>query len=101
MTLSTPSARSVDLRVEPVDNVLDHVARSLQVELGRDAVVRKRRSVGARTDRRTWVRIERRGLDRIGVQGWNGTECASRLEGIAQPVWRGCVVWRDANEPVM
>lgn len=75
MRLSAPSARSVDLRVEPVDNVLDHVARSLQVDLDRDTVVRKRRSFGARTGRRTWVRIERRGLDKIGVQGWNGTEC--------------------------
>ncbi|PJJ03496.1 hypothetical protein BX264_3881 [Streptomyces sp. 2333.5] len=101
MTLSAPSARSVDLRVEPVGNVLDHVARSLQVELDRDTVVRKRRSVGARTDRRTWIRIERRGLDKIGVQGWNGAECAARLEDIAQPVWRGCVVWREADEPVM
>ncbi|MFG2716900.1 hypothetical protein ACGFW5_01115 [Streptomyces sp. NPDC048416] len=101
MMLSAPSARAVDLRVESVDNVLDHVERSLQVELDRDTVVRKRRSVGARTDRRTWIRIERRGLDKIGVQGWNGTECAARLEDIAQPVWRGCVVWQDADEPVM
>ncbi|MFE4869489.1 hypothetical protein [Streptomyces sp. NPDC056682] len=101
MTLSAPSARAVDLRVEPVNNILDHVERALQVHLDRDTMVRKRRSVGARTDRRTWVRVERRGLDKIGVQGWNGTECAARLEGIAQPVWRGCVVWQDADEPVM
>lgn len=71
------------------------------MRLDRAAVVRKRRSVGARTDRVTWVRIERRGLDRIGVQGWNGTELAACLEGVAQPVWQGCVVWRDAVEPVM
>ncbi|MBB1253362.1 hypothetical protein H3146_08250 [Streptomyces sp. OF3] len=101
MTLSVPSARAVDLRVEAVDGVLDRVERALEVRLERDTVVRKRRSVGARTDRGTWVRIERRGLDRIGVQGWNGTECAARLEGIAQPAWQGCVVWRDAAEPVM
>ncbi|UGY91147.1 hypothetical protein [Streptomyces gobiensis] len=101
MTLSVPSARAVDLRVEPVDNVLDRVELSLQARLGRDAVVRKRRSVGARTDRDTWVRIERRGLDKIGVQGWNGTECAARLEGIALPAWQGCVVWRDEDEAVM
>lgn len=63
--------------------------------------MRKRRSVGARTDRGTWVRIERRDLGRIGVQGWNGTELAARLEGVVQPEWRGCVVWRDAVEPVM
>lgn len=40
-------------------------------------------------------------MDKIGVQGWNGNECAARLEGIAQPAWQGCVVWRDAYEPVM
>jgi hypothetical protein len=101
MALSVSVARAVDLRVEPVDEVLDRVERSLQARLDRDAVVRKRRSVGARTDRDTWVRIERRRLDKIGVQGWNGTECAARLRGIAQPAWQGCVVWRDAAEPVM
>lgn len=101
MALSTSTTRNADLRVEPVDEVLDHVERALQTRLTRDTVVRKRRSVGARTDRDTWVRIERRGLDKIGVQGWNGTECAARLEGIAQPAWQGCVVWRDADEPVM
>ncbi|MEU1020311.1 hypothetical protein ABZ383_26885 [Streptomyces sp. NPDC005900] len=98
MTLKARAARAVDLRVEPVDAVLAHVERSLHVVLDRRTVVRKRRTVGARTDRRTWVRIERRGLDRIGVQGWNGTECAARLEGVAQPAWHGCVVWRDAAE---
>lgn len=101
MTLSASTTRAVDLRVEPVEETLGHVERSLQTRLERDTVVRKRRSVGARTGRDTWVRIERRGLDRIGVQGWNGTECAARLEGIAQPEWQGSVVWRDRDEPVM
>ncbi|GAB2990136.1 hypothetical protein GCM10023080_064930 [Streptomyces pseudoechinosporeus] len=101
MTLSASVTRSDDLRVEPIDAVLDRVEQSFQVRLDRDTVVRKRRSVGARTNRDTWVRIERRGLDKIGVQGWNGTECASRLEGIAQPAWHGCVVWRDTDQPVM
>lgn len=64
-------------------------------------MVRKRRSVGVRTDRDSWVRIERRPLERIGDQGWNGTECAEHLEGIARPTWQGGVVWRDADEPVM
>ncbi len=66
-----------------------------------DTVIRKRRSVGAQTDRDTWVRIERRLLDKITDQGWNGAECAARLEGVAQPAWWGCVVWRDTNAPVM
>ncbi len=63
--------------------------------------MRKRRSVGARTARGSWVRIERRLLDKIPDQGWNGTESAARLEGIAQPEWHGCVVWRDTDESVM
>ncbi|MER6682739.1 hypothetical protein [Streptomyces olivaceoviridis] len=101
MTLSVSTARSLDLRAEPIDQVLDHVERSLQAHFDRDTVVRKRRTIGASTDRGTWVRIERRALDRIGVQGWNGTECAARLEGVAQPVWLGSLVWRDTDEPVM
>ncbi|GHI07402.1 hypothetical protein Scel_57230 [Streptomyces cellostaticus] len=64
-------------------------------------MVRKRRTVGARTDRGTWVRIERRTVDSIGVQGWNGTECAARLTDIAQPAWLGCMVWQDSDEPAM
>ncbi len=101
MALSVSMGQAVDLRVQQVDEVLDRVERSLQVRLLPDTVVRKRRSVGARTIRDTWVRIERRSLEKIPDQGWNGTESAARLEGIAQPEWRGCVVWRDTDEPVM
>ncbi|WOI62554.1 hypothetical protein [Streptomyces fradiae] len=101
MTLSVPAARAVDLRVEPVDEVLDRVERSLQTRLNRDTAVRKRRSVGALTDRDTWVRVERRGLDRIGVQGGDGTASAEALRGIAKPAWLAGVAWRDEAEPVM
>lgn len=74
---ASASTTDFDLRVEPVDDVLDRVERSLQMRLDRDAMVRKRRSVGARTNRNTWVRIERRRLDKIDGQGWNGSECAA------------------------
>lgn len=93
--------RSVDLRKEPVEAVLDRVERSLGVRLAHDTVVRKRRSVGARTDRGTWVRVERRGLARIGVQGGDGTASAEALSGIAKPPWFAGVAWRDEAEPVM
>ncbi|MFI2432445.1 hypothetical protein [Streptomyces sp. NPDC018693] len=101
MPLSHRTAHPVDLRTEPVDAVLNHVERSLQTRLDRDTVKRKRRTVGARTQRDTWVRVERRALDRIGFQGWNGAESAARLDGVSQPAWLGCVVWPDAGEPVM
>lgn len=101
MTLSSPGARAVDLRVEPVDDVLEHVERSLQMQLVRDTVVCKRRSVGARTDRGTWVRVERRSFDRIGAQGWNGTEAAAVLHGVSMPKWYAGLAWRERDEPVM
>lgn len=99
MTLPVP--RAVDLRREPVDEVLDRVEQSLQTVLDRQSVVRKRRSVGARTDRHTWVRIERRGLDRIAAQGWNGPEAATVLRDVALPQWHAGFAWRERHERVM
>lgn len=95
------ATNAVDLRVEPVEAVLDRVESSLQVGLDRNRVVRKRRTVGAPTDRDTWVRIERRSIDRIEGQGWNGTEATALLNGVALPEWRGCVVWWDPDGRVM
>lgn len=92
---------TVDLRRESVDEVLDRVEWSLQVRLDRETVVCKRRSVGARTDRDTWVRIERRGFDRIGAQGWNGQEAAATLSGIVMPRWHAGFVWREWQDAVM
>ncbi|MFD3610860.1 hypothetical protein ACFWXA_22775 [Streptomyces atroolivaceus] len=88
--------RSVDLRKESVE--LDRVERSLGARLMYETVVRKRRSMGARTDRGTWVRVERRGLDRIRVQGGDGTASAEALRGIAKPAWLAGVAWRDETE---
>ena len=85
MTLPVP--RAVDLRRESVDEVLARVERSLQVGFDRETVVRKRRTVGARTDRGTWVRIERRGFDRIGAQGWSSPESSAVLSGVVMPRW--------------
>ncbi|MFM9368758.1 hypothetical protein [Streptomyces sp. Da 82-17] len=101
MTRPPSPTRAADLRVDPVDAVLRRAGAALGAKLDRSSVVRKRRTVGARTDRGTWVRVERRGLDRIGAQGWNGTECAALLKGVSQPEWHGCVVWQDPDEPVM
>lgn len=93
--------RSVDLRKDPVEAVLDRAERMLGVRLDHETLVRKRRSAGARTDRGTWVRIERRGLDRIGVHGGDGTATAEALYGIAKPAWFAGVAWRDEADPVM
>lgn len=84
-----------------MDEVLQRVEAALGTRLDRTTVVRKRRSVGARTERGTWVRIERRGLDRIGVQGGDGTPSAEALQGISKPEWLVGIAWRDEAEPVM
>ncbi|MFI0943202.1 hypothetical protein [Streptomyces sp. NPDC021020] len=101
MALSVSSAAAVDLRREPADDVLDHVERALQVRLDRGTVVRKRRTIGARTDRATWVRIERRSVSRIREQGWNGAESAALLDGVVQPAWRSAVSWRGKDDAAM
>ncbi|MET8590386.1 hypothetical protein [Streptomyces sp. NPDC005078] len=93
--------RSVDLRKEPIEVVLNRVEQSLGVRLDQGSMVRKRRSLGARTDRDTWVRIERRGFARVGVQGGDGTASAEALRGIAKTAWLAGVAWRDEMEPVM
>ncbi|WP_103502286.1 MULTISPECIES: hypothetical protein [unclassified Streptomyces] len=93
-------ARTVDLRLHPVDDLLCRVERYLQVSLDRASLVRKRRSVGAATERGTWVRIERRPVSRVGTQGWNGAETAAALTGVSMPEWFAGVSWREGEEAV-
>jgi len=85
---------AVDLRRVDVAAVLERVGRGLDVRLDRSGVVRKRRSLGAATDRGTWVRIERRPVSRVDGQGW-GTEAAAVLVGVAMPGWLSGLSWRE------
>ncbi|MFI1060438.1 hypothetical protein ACH4TC_00925 [Streptomyces spororaveus] len=72
----------------------------MDARLDRVNVVRKRRSLRARTEG-AWVRIERQGFDRIGEQGWNCIEAAAVSRDVVMPEWYQGVAWRDAGEPVM
>ncbi|MFD9107043.1 hypothetical protein [Streptomyces bottropensis] len=101
MTPPSATATRVDLRVEPVDQVLERVERAFGMRVDPKTMVRKRRTVGGRTDRDTWVRIERRPFERAKGQGWNGTECAAVLDGVAQPVWLQGMSWRDGAGAAM
>ncbi|SEK66233.1 hypothetical protein SAMN05414137_10323 [Streptacidiphilus jiangxiensis] len=93
--------RSVDLRLEPVEEILARAESALQVQLDRATLVRKRRSIGAVTTRGTWVRIERRPWAKVDGQGWNGTQSAASLHGIAKPQWYAGLTWRDSAEPAV
>lgn len=64
------------------------------VQLDRATAVRKRRSIGAASDRGTWVRIEARPLTKMYGQG-HGVAEAAALRGIAKPGWRGGLSWGE------
>lgn len=66
-------------------------------------MVRKRRSVGARSDRGTWVRIEARPLAKIAAQGQvgNGMEAAALLHDVAKPEWYRALSWHDRADGVV
>lgn len=85
-----------DLRSHLPTEVLGRVERGLGVRLNRDALVRKRRSVGATTDRATWVRIEVRTMETARGQGFDGLQAAGLLAGVAKPAWHASYVWDDA-----
>jgi hypothetical protein len=95
-----PVAQRLDLRKITVDDVLLRVQRSLQLTMNPDGAVRKRRSIGFRSDRDTWVRVECRGLERFDGQGW-GLEAAQILDGVPVPRWHAGISWLDIKRAVM
>lgn len=95
------STATLDLRAFACEDVWERVESALGAALNRDSCVRKRRSLGARSDRSTWVRIEVRRWDKLAEQGFNGVEAAGVLRGIAKPAWHRSVAWNDAEHEVM
>lgn len=98
-TTGAPTHQRLDLRKVEVDDVLDRVQATLALRLDTEGSVRKRRSIGFRSDRETWVRVECRGLDRPLDQGW-GTEAASGIAGVPMPAWHQGGSWLDTERGV-
>lgn len=88
-----------DLRQSTDEDVLARVARAFATDLTTE--VRKRRTIGCRTGRNTWVRIEARPLEKLDGQGNNGPECAAIIEGVAKPAWHQGMSWLDKEQEVM
>jgi hypothetical protein len=88
---SRGAAEWADLRRPPSDAVLDEVIgrveAGLRVAVDRAGLLRKRRSIGARSTRGTWVRIEARPVAKLVEQGQpcDGLEAAHLLDGVAAP----------------
>ena len=94
-----PAHLRLDLRTVTLEDVLDRVEHALGVRLERAAAVHKRRTIGARTDRGTWVRVECRGDDRDTGQGW-GLEAARVARGVPAPRWFAGTSWFDEHQQV-
>lgn len=89
-----------DLRKHSTESIVERVQRQLETRFDLAPEVRKRRSIGFRTDRGTWVRIEIRDLSRLDGQGW-GIEDAAVLEGVSLPAWHQGLSWVDHELGVM
>lgn len=95
---STPGQTQwIDVRNEPHEDVFQHVERALGVRLERSSVMYGSYGTteGFRTDRGTWVRIQRRQRWRINGSAWTGAEAASVIRGVTKPDWFQCASWID------
>lgn len=91
-----PVSQRYDLRKVSFADAAERVQQALDVRFDLAHAVVKRRSVGALTDRGTWVRIELRGLERLDAQGW-GLEAAAVLRDVPAPAWHSGISWYDAG----
>ncbi|MGB8201807.1 MAG: hypothetical protein WCF33_19305 [Pseudonocardiaceae bacterium] len=91
----------MDLRTQPWENVVDRVERCLGVRLDREAAVVKRRSVGARTDRDTWIRLEARPFSKLTGQGSGVKGAAGLPRTVAKPEWYQGLSWQVPEQGVL
>lgn len=84
-----------------LDRAIEHVERVWRVRLDRTGAVRGVASIGAGTDRGTWIRLEHARTEQVGVRGWGGAEAAVALRGVAAPPWINTLTWRDEEPGVV
>ena len=91
----------MDLRKRTNDDVVRRTETALGLSVDPATEIRKRRSLGFRTDRGTWVRIEVCPLERLNLRGGSGVELAASISGIAMPQWFQGVSWLDETRTLM
>lgn len=85
-----------DLRyASPLERALAHVERALAVRLDRSGLKPLRASVGARTDRGTWIRLEGCPAGQAAWRTWSGPEAVVSLDEVAAPAWFSGLTWKD------
>jgi hypothetical protein len=92
------SIMPLDLRQYDATTELDRVITALDVKPDPATEIRKRRSVGFRTDRNTWVRIEHQSMAQFARRGNDGLQAAMVLEGVTKPAWYQALSWIDQEE---
>src|SRR5438445_10923256 len=100
---STAPVAVLDVREQEHDDVLDRVERVLDLKLDRSTVVYgvSGATESFRSDRGTWLRIERRGRWRIHSASWVGLEAASTIRGVKKPEWFQGATWTDDSRGVV
>ena len=103
---STPAAGvGLDLRRDEHrhlrERVIGEVQHALGTDLNTDSLVIKRRSLGALTERGTWVRTEARPLHKLYGQPPDGVEAAALIDGVNKPRWYRGLSWYDSELEVM
>jgi len=99
----SPPTQTIDVREQPHEDALQHVERAFGTGLVRSTAAYGvyGATEGFRTERGTWVRIERRERWWINSAGWGGLEAASTLQGVRKPQWHQSVTWTDKARDVV
>lgn len=92
-----------DVRVNDHEDVLARVENALGLRLDRSTVIYGEHGAteGFRTDRETWVRVERRQRWRINSAAWVGLEAAATIRGVKKPAWFQSTTWTDPTREVV
>lgn len=90
-------AATFDVRRQPHEDVLARIERTLDVRLDRASVIYGAYGTteGFRSDRGTWVRVERRPRWHAPDSSWVGVEASSALRGVRRPDWLQSTAWVD------
>jgi hypothetical protein len=86
-----------DLRKQDASREIERVEQAFGTRFDPQTEMRKRRSVGFRTDRNTWVRIEQQPIARYAERGNNGPERATILHDVIKPQWHQGFSWIDPS----
>jgi transcriptional regulator with XRE-family HTH domain len=85
----------------PLERALVHIERTLTVRLDRARLKPLRASVGVRTDRGTWIRLEGCAAGQAAWRTWSGPEAVVSLDEVAAPAWFNGLTWKDDTTGVL